>query len=51
MSFLQSKSHIEKAVAVLRSQNKIMANHPNGTIYKCVALIQNCDTATQRLRF
>ncbi|KAI0242917.1 E3 ubiquitin-protein ligase UBR4 [Lamellibrachia satsuma] len=29
----KSKSYVEKAVAILRSQNKVLANHPNGFIY------------------
>ena len=26
--------YVEKAVSVLRSQNNVLANHPNGSLYK-----------------
>lgn len=32
--FVQTKLFVERSVAVLRSQNKVLSSHPNGTIYK-----------------
>ena len=31
---VQTKQYVEKALTLMRTENKILANHPNGSIYK-----------------